>query len=140
MKIIIKQKTPITKDIAGADGGNITISILSVYFDVLTPDTAYVDNNNIGYFPIEIVADVDTPDEDIIAACEKWIIDNNVLSHYAGKLRNRDVDIQTEIEKTHSLTDEIGIIREALVKMLPDDLNVQIWNDVVENAKMKYPK
>ena len=140
MEIIIKQKTPITKNIAGADGENTTISILSIYFDVLTPDTAYVDNDDIGYFPIEIAADMNTPDADVITACEKWITDNDVLSHYTGKLRNRDEDIQTEIEKTHSITDEIGIIRKALAKMLPDDVDIQAWNNVVVAAKAKYPK
>lgn len=140
MEIIIKQITPITKDIVGADDENITISILSVYFDVLTPDTAYVDDNDIGYFPIEIVADLNTPDVDIIAACEKWIIDNNVLSHYNGKLRNRDEDIANEISKKYSLTDELGIIRMSLAELLPDNLDIQMWNDAVVNAKAKYPK
>ena len=141
MEIIIKRKTPTTKDIIEVDGKSTTISILSVYFDVLTPDTAYVDNNNIGYFPIEIAADVDTPDTDIIAACEKWITDNDVLSHYAGKLRNRDEDIADEIAKKYSLADEIAM----LWKLQTDELTIDSpeiveQRQIVADAKLKYPK
>lgn len=85
MEIIIKQKIPSTKEIADVDGNSQNVSVLSVYFDVLTLDTAYVDNDDIGYFPIEIVADMRTSDVDVISACEKWITDNNALSKYTGK-------------------------------------------------------
>lgn len=60
------------------------------------------------------------------------------LALHAANERRQNIKI--EIEKTYLLTDEIGIIREALVKMLPDDVDVQAWNDVVVAAKAKYPK
>ena len=140
MEIIIKKKIPSTKETTDSDGVEVLTPILSIYFDVLTPGIAYVDNDDIGYFPIEIVADIDTPDEDIIAACEKWITDNDVLSHYAGKLRNRDEDVAAEIGKTYSLTDELQIIRTALAELLPDDVDVQAWDIAVKAAKIKFPK
>ena len=52
----------------------------------------------------------------------------------------RELDIKIEIEKTYSLTDEIRIVREALVELLPDAVDVQAWNDVVVAAKEKYLK
>lgn len=59
---------------------------------------------------------------------------------YLQAANERRQNIKIEIEKTHSLTDEIGIIREALVKMLPDNMDILKWNDVVVAAKAKYPK
>lgn len=52
----------------------------------------------------------------------------------------RKTNISSEIAKTYSITDEIGVIREALVQLLPDDVDIQAWNDVVVAAKAKYPK
>ena len=52
----------------------------------------------------------------------------------------RKQNIKKEIELNYSITDEIGIIRVALAELLPDSVEVQVWNDVVNDAKLKYPK
>lgn len=52
----------------------------------------------------------------------------------------RKSNIRAEIAKTYSLTDELQIIRTALVRLLPDDVDVQVWDDIVVAAKAKYPK
>ena len=49
-------------------------------------------------------------------------------------------NVRSKIEKTYSRTDELGIIREALAALLPDDVNVQAWNSIVLAAKAKYSK
>jgi len=54
--------------------------------------------------------------------------------------QKRVSNIAVEIAKAYSITDEIGIIRDALATLLPDDTTVQDWNMVVENAKIIYPK
>lgn len=51
----------------------------------------------------------------------------------------RQANIKTEIAKTYSLTDEISIARDALAILLPDNVDVQLWNSVVVAAKAKYP-
>jgi len=52
----------------------------------------------------------------------------------------RKANIREEIAITYSLTDELQIIRKALAALLPDDVNVQAWNDAVVAAKLKYPE
>lgn len=52
----------------------------------------------------------------------------------------RDTNIISEIDNVYSRTDEIGIIRESLIKLLPYDADVAAWNNVVLEAKAKYPK
>lgn len=51
----------------------------------------------------------------------------------------RDQNVRSEIAKTYSMTDELGIIREILASLHPEDANVQAWNNVVLAAKAKYP-
>lgn len=108
MEIIIKKKTPSLKKHVGEDGVETSTFMLSIYFDVLTSETAYVDNNDIGYFPIEIEAEAGISDADIITACKKWLIDNDVLSHYNGKPHDHDDIIQSRI----------SIVKAAKIKFL----------------------
>ena len=49
-------------------------------------------------------------------------------------------DVETEIRKVYSLTDELGFAREGLAELLPNNVNIQMWNSVVRAAKSKYPK
>ena len=42
--------------------------------------------------------------------------------------------------KGYKITDEIEIIKETLAELLPENADVQAWNSVVENAKLKYLK
>lgn len=152
MEIIIKQKIPSTKTIADVDGKNQQVSILSVYFDVLTLDTAYVDNDDIGYFPIEIVADMSTPDADVISACEKWITDNDVLSKYSGNLRvipttaeeleaELNAKIAEKIAIKYPLPAEMALlwkVQEGIFTMeSPEIVALRAW---VAEAKAMYPK
>jgi len=51
----------------------------------------------------------------------------------------RKANIREEIAITYSLTDELQIIRKALATLLPNDVAVQAWNDVIVAAKLKYP-
>ena len=52
----------------------------------------------------------------------------------------RKSNIRAEIAKTYSPSDETQIVRIALVQLLPDDIDVQEWNSVVEAAILMYPK
>lgn len=52
----------------------------------------------------------------------------------------RNINIISEIDNVYSRTDEIGIIRESIIKLLPYDADVVAWNNVVLEAKAKYPK
>lgn len=52
----------------------------------------------------------------------------------------RKRNVRDDIGKTYDLTDELGIIREALVILLPENESVTSWNQCVTDAKLKYPK
>lgn len=108
MEIIIKKKIPSLKKHVDADGIETSTFVLSIYFDVLTSETVYIDNNDIGYFPIEIEAKPGISDTDIIAACKKWLVDNDVLSHYNGKPHDHDDIIQNRV----------SIVKTAKIKFL----------------------
>jgi len=52
----------------------------------------------------------------------------------------RKFKVCEEIGKTYDLTDELEIIREALVILLPDNESVSTWHKIVTDAKLKFPK
>lgn len=54
--------------------------------------------------------------------------------------QQRIANIQAEIRKTYSASDEIGIIRESLTDVVPDNIQMKEWNKAVKAAKDKYPK
>lgn len=47
-------------------------------------------------------------------------------------------NIKIEIAKTYSISDEIELIRETLVYLLPEDQTIKVWNDVILAAKDKF--